>query len=371
MWPMTISPALVVVLQFAFGLCESPSRETDYEGNEQGNIREGRVVGLERLLPIPVSTWTSFITITLTTTLDHWPTGPPPQLPTTSDTPVQVAVPTSTPSAVSTTAIPTISSTESPIRLPSGLTSSSEGIPSNTQPTIASSSSTSEIVPASTSTIVSSISSSSSTSALSTSSSFAFSSNTSSFPAQASGSMVVIVSATAATSTATAIASTPFSTTSSATVGEPPLPPFMPAPDHLLDPSQITAIVAAIISSTVFIIIVAILLRCCVIRRRQRGTMQRQSLDTGPMAQVDPDPGSAYSYDTGSQQRKEIRIVIQPSISSQLNQDLWPSPPGHTERYTFFSGRSTTTEGEATTTDRGQWSVGTEAGSSSQHRSAR
>ncbi|KAF2998084.1 hypothetical protein E8E14_002648 [Neopestalotiopsis sp. 37M] len=175
------------------------------------------------------------------------------------------------------------------------------------------------------------------------------------------------------------------SATSSATQGgtATALPPPASADlqSHSLAPGQVAAVVVGAIAFTIFVSVVAYLVRFAVMRRRQSSAEKRQRLDGQDATTMEQRyyPGgaaAAAAAAAASRSRSlhegEFRIVIRtppPAAApgeeeeEQRMRQLWPSPPGGTQRFTFFSGRSTTTATDSAT-DRGQWSQGTENGSS-------
>ncbi|KAI4593984.1 hypothetical protein KJ359_008772 [Pestalotiopsis sp. 9143b] len=132
---------------------------------------------------------------------------------------------------------------------------------------------------------------------------------------------------------------------------------------------SIAAVVVGAVAFTVFVSVVAYLVRFAIMRRRQNSAEKRQRLDGEAMVQYYPGAAaSRSSHAMRSLREDEFRIVIRtPPPAEERPRQLWPNPPGGTQRFTFFSGRSTTTATDSATdpaTDRGQWSLGTEHGSS-------
>ncbi|KAK6223905.1 hypothetical protein LQW54_000049 [Pestalotiopsis sp. IQ-011] len=146
-------------------------------------------------------------------------------------------------------------------------------------------------------------------------------------------------------------------------------PPPASLESHSLAGGQIAAVVVGAVAFTVFVSVVAYLVRFAIMRRRQNSAEKRQRLDGEAMAQYYPGAAaSRSSHAMRSLREDEFRIVIRtPPPAEERPRQLWPNPPGGTQRFTFFSGRSTTTATDSATdpaTDRGQWSLGTEHGSS-------
>ncbi|KAI1857270.1 uncharacterized protein JN550_013353 [Neoarthrinium moseri] len=368
MWSASAFSQLVLLLRLALRAIGSPS---SLDNHKNTGPEEPRIVELQQRAPAPVSTWTSFITITLTTTLGIVPTV-------TTSTPTHTPIPVTVPAPTISSGKVTPSIPESSVTLSTtGATSIRDSAGSSSSVTI-SHSSTSAIASQPTPTVtlipggttVKSITASSVAILPSKSTESARSISTSrTFPTSFGNT----------TFASTTIMATAETTTSPGNNGATSIAPHAGTNYRGLDSGQIAAVIASTIAFVVFILLVGYLLRDVVIRHRQKGAERRQNLGEVYMAQHLPAAGSPGMYTvgaesrsahgTGSLQENEIRIVIQPlpKRPAVWNRGLWPSPPGYTERHTFFSGRSTTTEGEGgSSTDHGQWSLGTEQGSNSQ-----
>ncbi|OTA90077.1 hypothetical protein M434DRAFT_398238 [Hypoxylon sp. CO27-5] len=134
----------------------------------------------------------------------------------------------------------------------------------------------------------------------------------------------------------------------------------MPSAEQGLSKGQITAIIASVISVTVFIIAFSMAIRYFVVRRRQYCVEEIPKRDLG----VSPDSTIPQTEEQGSHDETRISIadsnrssiwgdmgrsVVPASTFSGdvLDSRLWPLPPGHSERYTFFSERSSSTIDDA------------------------
>ncbi|KAI1652851.1 hypothetical protein F4813DRAFT_289342 [Daldinia decipiens] len=127
-----------------------------------------------------------------------------------------------------------------------------------------------------------------------------------------------------------------------------------------LSTGQIIAIVASTVTAATFLIAVLVAVRCYVIRRRQ----QRRDIKEIPKREIGTSSDSTVSQiEQGStnEPRNSAADTIRSSIwgdtrgsvdvpASIFNSDedvwdsrQWPLPPGHSERYTFFSERSSIT----------------------------
>ncbi|KAI0381700.1 hypothetical protein F5Y04DRAFT_66098 [Hypomontagnella monticulosa] len=149
----------------------------------------------------------------------------------------------------------------------------------------------------------------------------------------------------------------------------------MSSPAAGLNTAQIAAIVASITATVATIIGVTLTVRCWIIRRRKNGIQELQKRDSG----VSTEAGTISQAERGQVNRVQAegngtradnrirggnnindgrisaadssrssiwgdtgRPVVPPSILSGDVWDSrqWPLPPGHSERYTFFSERS-------------------------------
>ncbi|KAI0112324.1 hypothetical protein F4776DRAFT_350775 [Hypoxylon sp. NC0597] len=140
--------------------------------------------------------------------------------------------------------------------------------------------------------------------------------------------------------------------------------PDMPPAAQDLSEGQVTAIIASVISVTFFVVAISIAIRCFVVRRRQYCVEEipKRDLGVSPESTI-PQIGEQGSHD-------ETRISIADSNRSSiwgdmghsvvpastfsgdvLDSRLWPLPPGHSERYTFFSERSSSTVDEESEMD--------------------
>ncbi|KAI0131527.1 hypothetical protein F4814DRAFT_445666 [Daldinia grandis] len=129
-----------------------------------------------------------------------------------------------------------------------------------------------------------------------------------------------------------------------------------------LSTGQIIAIVVSAVTAVTFLIATSVAVRCYVVRRRQR--QQWRDIKEIPKRELKTSSDSTVSQiEQGSTDKLRDSVVgtIRSSIwgdtrdsvvvpSSTLNGDddvwdsrQWPLPPGHSERYTFFSERSSTT----------------------------
>ncbi|ETS73870.1 hypothetical protein PFICI_14816 [Pestalotiopsis fici W106-1] len=324
-------------------------------------LRDLQIVEVERRIPEPI-----IVTITLTTTISLVPPGYS-TAPMTTHTPIPWTVPggslpqititrsrTPLTSTADATSITPTSSTSLSTSSEIGTTSTSSiGVTSSAAPTTAPSTSSTTLA------ITTSSSDLKTTSAAITPSS-----SSPPIPSDPSPSAVEGTSAT---------------TSSSAPGTSTALAPAAGLQGHSLAPGQIAAVVVGAIAFTIFVSVVAYLVRFAVIRRRQSSAEKRQRLDGEDAATAQQryyqGGGAALAAAAAAANRSrslhegEFRIVIRtppPAAAEEEEQrmrQLWPSPPGGTQRFTFFSGRSTTTATDSAT-DRGQWSQGTENGSS-------
>ncbi|KAI1382901.1 uncharacterized protein F4822DRAFT_423012 [Hypoxylon trugodes] len=126
-----------------------------------------------------------------------------------------------------------------------------------------------------------------------------------------------------------------------------------------LSPAQIAAI-AAVVSVVVLITIISIIVRYVIVRRRE------YDVEEIPKRELRVSPDSTISELSQAKQAKEIhtnkiRVSVADTGRSSIWGDTgqciaptpsnkgdvwdsrrWPLPPGHPERYTFFSERSST-----------------------------
>ncbi|KAI1343653.1 hypothetical protein F5Y15DRAFT_172293 [Xylariaceae sp. FL0016] len=311
-----------------------------FDGSDWDQVprrQAGTVEEVVEALAIPTSTWTSYLWITLTTTLGQGDLPSPSAGTTTAGTPI----PTS--SAESTTS-------------------------STTQTTFIASPSTGvSPIPSTSSTVTSTVSTGDTTT-----------STTSTKPPHTSitASSSTQIGISESTEPLTSISPNPSNTTDR--------PPTLAGstPNHRtssLTPEQVTAVVASVISAILSLFFLLFLLRLLIIRRRQKYARQRQERVLGAMNFPSHDrrhvvagmattgsPRTSFSvgnslYGTGA--GGDVRVVIQrpgPAWTTRL----WPVPPGHPGRYTYTTqGTSTTGTGEGTTTEPGQWSVASQDGS--------
>ncbi|KAI1134291.1 hypothetical protein F5Y05DRAFT_237300 [Hypoxylon sp. FL0543] len=129
-----------------------------------------------------------------------------------------------------------------------------------------------------------------------------------------------------------------------------------------LSEGQVTAIVASVISVTVFLVALFIAIRCFIVRRRQ------YSVEEIPKRDLGVSPGSTITQT--EQGNNETRVSVADSNHSSiwgdpgrsavpastfsgdvLDSRRWPLPPGHSERYTFFSERSSSSLDDTSETE--------------------
>ncbi|KAI1371741.1 hypothetical protein F4677DRAFT_284961 [Hypoxylon crocopeplum] len=147
--------------------------------------------------------------------------------------------------------------------------------------------------------------------------------------------------------------------------------PGMASPETGPNPKQIAAIVASVVSATVFLIAFSIAMRCYVVRKRQYYAEQQRQRNLGKSLgstasqaeRGDIGEGRVSAADThrssiwGDWGEATRSVVPASTLSGDvLDSRLWPLPPGHSERYTFFSERSSITVDDTLETER--WSVG-------------
>ncbi|KAI1204476.1 uncharacterized protein F4807DRAFT_329979 [Annulohypoxylon truncatum] len=144
-------------------------------------------------------------------------------------------------------------------------------------------------------------------------------------------------------------------------------PSTVPAPEKGLSRGQITAIIASVVSVTVLLIAISIAVRCFVVRRRLYNIEELPRRKLGiPADGVESQKGQEYKSETRTSVAESNRSSIWGDIGlsvvpTSLNDDVWdsrhwPLPPGHSERYTFFSERSSTSIDE--TLEIEQWGRG-------------
>ncbi|KAI0880165.1 uncharacterized protein GGS22DRAFT_175685 [Annulohypoxylon maeteangense] len=125
------------------------------------------------------------------------------------------------------------------------------------------------------------------------------------------------------------------------------------SPERGLSRGQITAIIASVVSVTVLIIVISIAVRCFVVRRRLYSIeeLPKRNLEissAGKESRTEQGYKSETRTSVTESNRSSIWGVIGQSIvPTSSNDDVWdsrhwPLPPGHSERYTFFSERSST-----------------------------
>lgn len=353
MWLAWISWVFLLITTTLPRGCPASAADDNYR-----NLEELGVVELERRIPIPI-----FITITLTTTIITTPN---------SFSTASMATHTPIPWTVPGGSIPQITFTRSKTSFTNSMTAT--GATSITKTSLSVSStveSGSTIVGATSSSGLSAIPSVSSTTFTTTTSSSGSLSPTgiaTTSAASTSSSQIASVSSALSTSAISSAVdgSSPVPSSEQTTTTAPP-----PASleNHSLAGGQIAAVVVGAVAFTVFVSVVAYLVRFAIMRRRQNSAEKRQRLDGEAMAQYYPGAAaSRSSHAMRSLREDEFRIVIRtPPPAEERPHQLWPNPPGGTQRFTFFSGRSTTTATDSATdpaTDRGQWSLGTEHGSS-------
>ncbi|KAI1447292.1 hypothetical protein F5Y02DRAFT_42584 [Annulohypoxylon stygium] len=127
----------------------------------------------------------------------------------------------------------------------------------------------------------------------------------------------------------------------------------VPAPEKGLSRGQITAIIASVVSVTVLLIAISIAVRCFVVRRRLYNIEEipkRKLAISSSGAESQTERGyksetrTSVAESTRSSIWGDMRLSVVPT---SVNEDVWdsrhwPLPPGHSERYTFFSERSST-----------------------------
>ncbi|KAI1453155.1 hypothetical protein F4805DRAFT_385605 [Annulohypoxylon moriforme] len=134
--------------------------------------------------------------------------------------------------------------------------------------------------------------------------------------------------------------------------------PDVSAPERGLSRGQITAIIASVVSVTVLLVAISIAVRCFVVRRRLYNIeeLPKRNLRMSPagiVSQTEQGYKSATRTSVADSNRSSIWGDMGHSVVPiPLNDDVWdsrhwPLPPGHSERYTFFSERSSTSIDES------------------------
>lgn len=354
---------LAAALQCSSGIGTDPSSPSCQRGGSWTDQRRGRTAWLE--LRSPASTWTSFVTITITTVLGddliH-----PVATQTTTHNPYVLTVPGPTAGA------PAGPVSEVPIASVSSSSRTSSANSTGGRTTSNYSSSLTLTVSAQTSASTPAWGSSTSTGKTANLTTSASSSTLRPDISSESSSSVVSVSSAVETEPSNTPVYPAESTASTAQT------PHSAGDGHPLESGQVAAIAVGLVAFVAFIIVVVYLARWYFLYRRRYLAEKRHGLGdmavvsqaaqggTGGGAEMTYSQGSAGSRNGvgGGLHDGEFRIVIQPTPQATfLNRGLWPSPPGYTERYAYFSGRSTTTTEGDNSTDHGQWSRGTEHGS--------
>ncbi|KAI1104825.1 hypothetical protein F4804DRAFT_306005 [Jackrogersella minutella] len=130
--------------------------------------------------------------------------------------------------------------------------------------------------------------------------------------------------------------------------------PDMSPVDKGLSRGQIAAIVA-VVSTVIFLIGLFIAMRCFVARRRQYYVEELPKRGLG-VSRADKESQTEQDYTNGTRtsvadsSRSSIwgdvgcSVMPASSFSGDVwDSRLWPLPPGHSDRYTFFSERSSST----------------------------
>ncbi|KAI0891319.1 hypothetical protein F4806DRAFT_309624 [Annulohypoxylon nitens] len=151
----------------------------------------------------------------------------------------------------------------------------------------------------------------------------------------------------------TSLTSPTASTSSLDSVQTPSTVANVPAPEKGLSRGQITAIIASVVSVTVLLIAISIAVRCFVVRRRLYNIEEipkRKLAISSSGAESQTERG--YKSETRTSVAESTRSSIWGDmglsvVPTSVNEDVWdsrhwPLPPGHSERYTFFSERSST-----------------------------
>ncbi|KAI1471861.1 uncharacterized protein F4812DRAFT_455963 [Daldinia caldariorum] len=131
----------------------------------------------------------------------------------------------------------------------------------------------------------------------------------------------------------------------------------MSSSEPSLSTGRIIAIIASAVVAVTFLIVLPVAIRCCVIRRRQRQSdiekIPNRELETPPSEST----ASHKERDDTDKSRTSVADTVQNSIWGDASRPVipasifdgdgdvwdsrqWPLPPGHSERYTFFSERS-------------------------------
>ncbi|KAI1799196.1 hypothetical protein F4811DRAFT_124167 [Daldinia bambusicola] len=124
-----------------------------------------------------------------------------------------------------------------------------------------------------------------------------------------------------------------------------------------LSTGRIIAIIVSAVVAVTFLIALPVAIRCCVIRRQQSQSdiekIPKRELETPPSESTashkerdDTDKPRTSAADTvqnsvwGDASRSVIPASIFDGDGDIWDSRKWPLPPGHSERYTFFSERS-------------------------------
>lgn len=143
----------------------------------------------------------------------------------------------------------------------------------------------------------------------------------------------------------------------------------MPSGDTNPPPGQIAAIVVSVVAAITFLIALAVAVRCFVVRRRRRQVVEpsrQQKYSVSPDSTI-----SQAERGVGNERRDSVaeschssiwgdmgRSAVVPASTFSgdvLDSRLWPLPPGHSERYTFFSESSSTSVDDTLEIER--WSM--------------
>ncbi|KAI2602491.1 hypothetical protein GGR54DRAFT_624145 [Hypoxylon sp. NC1633] len=124
----------------------------------------------------------------------------------------------------------------------------------------------------------------------------------------------------------------------------------------------IVAIVVSVLSATFSIIALSVAVRCYIVRRRRYIQQEKPNPGMLPETATSQMEGTVSVADTGHSSiwgdwgEAAHSIVPASSFSEDVwDSRLWPLPPGHSERYTFFSERSSTSVDDTLEIER--WSV--------------
>lgn len=145
----------------------------------------------------------------------------------------------------------------------------------------------------------------------------------------------------------------------------------MPSTISGLTTGQIAAIVVSVVAGITLLISLAAGVRYFVIRRRRSQVVEptrNQKYGASPDSTVSQAKrGCAYGYGRRDSVAESLRSSIWGDIGCSamepvstfsgdvLDSRLWPLPPGHSERYTFFSERSSTSVDDTLEIER--WSM--------------